>query len=321
MASGPHTFTTVDVFTAERYTGNPLAIVSVRGGPSPTADVILPASQKQKIAREFNLSETVFLHDAEPGQPRRADIYTTEQEIPFAGHPTIGVAHYIFNFLEKGRPSDPNGRVSSAILTKAGKINIYYNPYRSVAAAEVPFKYHEHGKGVSREAVVKVQPKIKNQVEKMKKEYPLVSIVKGMTFSLVDLTATPQLLAALEPGIAPEAQLDEEWAPSLVGGFYYAELPPDDKDEPPIWGIRARMISHGIEDPATGSASCALASYLALKKGGKGKMHVFAIQQGTEMGRGSQIAVEVTLDEEGTGVKMLVISGRAVFVTRGEIIL
>jgi PhzF family phenazine biosynthesis protein len=316
MASGPHTFITLDVFTAERFTGNPLAIVSVRGPP----DVALSKAQKQKIAREFNLSETVFLHDAEPGQPRRADIFTTDSEIPFAGHPVIGTAHYIFAFLEKNRLSGNEARQVSAILTKAGRVNLYFNPYRQVAAAEVPVAYHEHKTRVRRDGVVGVQKKLKAHVEKLGEDFPVVSIVKGMTFALVDMTSQPALLAELEAGAAPEVALDEEWKPSLVGGFYYAELPPEDKEDPVIWKLRARMITQGIEDPATGSASCALSCYLALQKGGKGKMHVFAINQGVEMGRASQICVEVTLDEEGTGVKMVVISGRAIFVTRGELI-
>ena len=73
-------FVTVDVFTDVRFAGNPLAIVNVPQNVSLTQD------QKQKVAREFNLSETVFLHeDLGSSEGRRADIFITIAEIPFAG--------------------------------------------------------------------------------------------------------------------------------------------------------------------------------------------------------------------------------------------
>lgn len=84
-------FVTLDVFTKTRYTGNPLAIIRV-----PTS-VTLSQSQKQRIAREFNLSESVFLHE-QTAQDRsdksvRIDIFTAYAEVPFAGHPTVGTAN------------------------------------------------------------------------------------------------------------------------------------------------------------------------------------------------------------------------------------
>lgn len=69
------------VFTAERFQGNPLAVVAVHGNT-------LTRERKQLIAREFGYSETVFLHDAPgPGHPRKVEIFTPTEEIPFAGHP------------------------------------------------------------------------------------------------------------------------------------------------------------------------------------------------------------------------------------------
>jgi trans-2,3-dihydro-3-hydroxyanthranilate isomerase len=69
------------VFSAEKFKGNRLAIVAVRGNA-------LSQAKKQLIAKEFGFSETVFLHDAPaPGLPRRLDIFTENEEIPFAGHP------------------------------------------------------------------------------------------------------------------------------------------------------------------------------------------------------------------------------------------
>jgi len=73
-------FATVDVFTHVRFGGNPLAIVNI---PCP---VSLSQEQKQAIAREFNYSETVFLHeDTSSPDGRKVDIFTTTEELPFAG--------------------------------------------------------------------------------------------------------------------------------------------------------------------------------------------------------------------------------------------
>src|SRR5262245_51447224 len=78
-------FVTLDVFTAERLTGNPLAVVLDTDG--------LDDAAMQKIAREFNLSETVFIRPPQdPVHLARLRIFTPYRELPFAGHPTVGAA-------------------------------------------------------------------------------------------------------------------------------------------------------------------------------------------------------------------------------------
>lgn len=81
-------FAIVDVFTDKRYEGNPLAIVRLPASSKVTQE------QKQNIAREFNLSETTFLHEptSEESCAWTVDIFTTNAELPFAGHPTIGIS-------------------------------------------------------------------------------------------------------------------------------------------------------------------------------------------------------------------------------------
>src|SRR5256885_11916797 len=73
-----------DVFTAIRFGGNPLAVL-------PHADG-LSAGQMQRIAREFNFSESTFVFPPEAGHTRRVRIFTPTAEIPFAGHPNVGTA-------------------------------------------------------------------------------------------------------------------------------------------------------------------------------------------------------------------------------------
>jgi len=83
-------FSTLDVFTTTRFTGNQLAVIHSPPSLPFAAAINLPQEIKQAIAREFNFSETVFLHDPLPGATeRRLDIFTLEGELPFAGRKCI----------------------------------------------------------------------------------------------------------------------------------------------------------------------------------------------------------------------------------------
>ena len=339
MASGPTTFVTCVVFTAERYQGNPLAIVAVRANS-------LSQQRKSLIAKEFGYSETIFIHDASgPGLPRKLDIFTEQgEEIPFAGHPVIGATHYIFTCVEKmpfRGPKEQEERQTAVFLTKAGPIPVFYNPYRQLAACSVPHRFHVHSKKLQMEDVLKVQPQVAivPTFEKVKgMNFPVVSIVKGMTFALVDLTDAPEVLAALKKGEDPEMVLDDGWAPSLKGCMYYKRkgVTEQGPGEPVIVNLQCRMIAIGLEDPGTGSASCALACYLAtvgksedlvaktagLKiEEGRVEHSIFAIEQGVEMGRKCTIAVEVDTKREGDEHKIqtVILSGRANFMLKGEL--
>lgn len=204
----------------------------------------------------------------------------------------------------------------------------------TMAACSVPYNIHLHKDRVSLDRVLAIQPQIQivPTYDALKERtYPVVSGVKGMTFALIDLTDAPNVLGALKPSDSPEYELDENWAPSFKGAFYYKRTQEMAHDnEPTIHAIQARMITQGIEDPGTGSACCALACYLALdgmedpqeapkesnvqdtsaedelsQKTAEVKLedkeasdlarerHVYAIHQGVEMGRQCTIAVEV----------------------------
>ena len=88
-------FTTVDVFTDVCFTGNPLAIVNI------PQKISLSQETKQKIAREFNFSETVFLHEDDgTGKARKVDIFTVNGELPFAGMECGFNQYFARNFPE-----------------------------------------------------------------------------------------------------------------------------------------------------------------------------------------------------------------------------
>ena len=261
----------------------------------------------------------------------------------------------LFMFIERMEynPSNRNGqRQTATLMTKAGPIPIFFNPYRQVAACSVPHNIHVHKSGVSFDDVLAVQPQINivPTIDRVKsKSFPIVSIVKGMTFCLVDLTDAPEVLTALRAGEAPAMTLDEEWNSGFSGAIYYERRGEDKSSDPTIYNMHVRMITQGVEDPGTGSGNCALACYLALAArettpkqqeksaggeedlvastekihlGDKTEHHVFAIEQGLEMGRKCTIAIEVDVKESQDGkraVTGLILSGRCTFFTRGEI--
>ena len=259
--------------------------------------------------------------------------------------------------LPYGGPSDRDTQRQSAVLmTKGGPVPIFFNPYRQVAACSVPHNFQLHKTSVTFDDVTAVQPQVKivPTIDRIGgKTFPIVSICKGMTFCLVDLTDAPDVLTALRAGQAPAMELDEGWKPSFCGALYYERSGEDNSAEPAIHKLHVRMITQGVEDPGTGSGCCALACYLALaaseakpvhqiepagkanngsedlaaktekiKLGGKTERHVFAIEQGIEIGRKCTIAVEVDIKEDDGGnrsVAGIILSGRCTFFTRGEI--
>lgn len=310
-------FATLDVFTTQRFAGNPLAVVEV------PADSSLPQDQKQLIAREFNFSETVFLHEAtEDSSERRVDIFTPTEELPFAGHPTIGTACYVLAAASTSAKSQ-----AVTILTKAGTIGATYNA--GCALAEIPHNVHFHEAradwtDLSRMQPAQVYDKLLEQHEALmgcNQSFPVISIVKGMTFVLINFPNVADYLDILQvggPGLTPAGRLlDEDWKPSFVAPYFYVILEDDGSQST---RVRARMIDPTVgEDPATGSAACTLSAYLALQAGGAGKLYRYSIEQGVEMGRSSQIGVEVKLDQTGKGVESVALSGSAILVTKGTL--
>lgn len=286
-------FVQLDVFSTTRFLGNPLAIVHIPAG------VTLSQSQKQIIAREFNLSETVFLHEfSDYNTPTAIDIFTTTEELPFAGHPTIGTGWYLL--------SQATQRDTVTLKTKAGVIPVLRNGERVALRVPIDFKEHIPFLPPNLKAL---QPQLDNKdyLNGMDGDEPLASIVKGMTFVLLELTSE-EALAKLQPVPTRVTAPDlGDWAGFLgVYAFY----------ERSDGVVRTRMFDGTFEDPATGSAASTLAGWLAKKKG-PGKWN-FKIVQGVEMGRRSEIAVNVEINGDGS-VLRIDLGGSAVEVMEGFI--
>ncbi|KAL2861918.1 hypothetical protein BJX68DRAFT_223498 [Aspergillus pseudodeflectus] len=303
------TFTTLDVFTETRFKGNPLAVVTIPPG------MVLTQAQKQAIAREFNLSETTFVYDVEassaPTDTRRFDIFTPHAEIPFAGHPTIGTAACLYSSGVR------------TLLAKAGPISIERTGDGTIRAA-VPHNIRLHQRRLS---CLEPGPISALQTEVARAEHgaPLFSIVKGMTFALIELPSL-EVLGAVAVGARPDLPaelLDDGWRDGWVTRrYYFVRLGSQCGDGGrTVHQIRTRMVKLTMEDPATGSAACALSSYLSLYELQEPSV-TFEITQGVEMGRESKLLIDA---EVGTGLDgarelgALHLGGKAVPVMSGSI--
>ncbi|RYC60229.1 hypothetical protein CHU98_g5984 [Xylaria longipes] len=288
-------FTTLDVFTTKQLEGNPLALVRV---PAPLRDR-LTQSMKQKIAQEFNLSETVFLHDdtSKSGpETREVDIFTVKRELPFAGHPTIGTAVFAGPIGIEPSPSIPGG-----------------------IRAQIPHNVHLHSKTL-RDVMSPSDDGLHPNpaIREAELDAPVFSIVKGMTFVLVPLPSLELLsevkILWLDFNGLTDSLLDEGWREGLAARYYYVEVGGQEEEDARC--LRTRMVELGSEDSATGSAATCLGAYLTLAQEKKGTS--FQMTQGVEMGRKSVIGVETTLGEGGK-LSGVYLGGTAVVVMQGTL--
>jgi PhzF family phenazine biosynthesis protein len=309
-------YATVDVFTSpsspdtSRFSeGNPLAIVRVPAGRVP-----LSQEQKQLIAREFNYSETTFIHEAADHKNTwKLEIFTAQREIPFAGHPTIGSAVYALSEVAEKTGSNS---VKGAFSVKAGSILLEYDTQTKLAKATVPHDFHIHKNALSREELLILQP---NLLQATLSPSPIASPVNGMTFALVPLLSLESLATiSTTPLELPQLLLDEDWK-SFAAQYFYHIYNQDASTSTTF--IRTRMIDKWEEDAATGSAVCALACHLSLEAARSGQQdirRIFDVTQGVEMGRKCLIRAEIELDPVAGAIKTVVLSGTAVEVMSGS---
>lgn len=310
-------FATLDVFTTTPYEGNPLAVIQI---PASLRSVITQ-EKKQAIAREFNLSESIFIHESLTPSAETpewdVDIFTTDDELPFAGHPTIGAAAYMLGLSTKG-----GERGSGRFVTKAGPVPIFLNGegvvggVLPVVSVDIPHNVHihEHTIGDLERPILGLSSI--PEIRKAELKAPIVSIVKGMTFLLVELKSLAVLgeVTMENPGVDFHGLLDGEWGEGFVSKYYFVIL----GGEGGVVKVRTRMIEVAMEDPATGSAASALSAWLSLKGGGSGR---FEVTQGVEMGRKSVMGVEVAVSERDMKrrVEGVRLSGSAVLVMEGSL--
>lgn len=287
-----------DVFADAPLAGNPLAVVF-------DADR-LSTEEMQSIAREFNLSETVFFSAAEDaGTTARMRIFTPVSEMPFAGHPTVGGA--IAYALARGGDGDGDAVVRLALNAGPVAVKVTRSAHVAAAAFDAPLVPKSVGEPVDTAAVAAALGLAIDDIG-FDGLVPIAAS-SGPTFTMVPL--------ARADALARIAQDRKAWAsafaPPLSAAFCVARSGPR--------RFQARMFAplQGIEeDPATGSAAVAFAALLAPLAGGDG-VHEYVIDQGVEMGRPSVMGL--ALEIAGGSLVRVQLSGQAVKVAEGTLLL
>jgi trans-2,3-dihydro-3-hydroxyanthranilate isomerase len=295
-----HRFFTLDVFTRTRLEGNPLAVVL-------GADDIDPA-RMQAIAREFALSETVFvLKPADPAHRARIRIFTTAQELPFAGHPTVGSA-VLLGLLGGG------GTGPMVIEEQVGDVACIVSADAAAEGGQARFTLprlpSEIGPAPS-DAALAALLGVPAEAIGCGPHRPSV-FSAGVPFVLVPLRDLAAVAAA-----RPRAEL---WTTTLPPAGAWAAFVYCRETAAPGRAFHARMFMTDIglaEDPATGSAVAAFAGAVVKFDGPADGSHALVVEQGFEMGRPSLI--ELGLRIADGALASASIAGGAVVVGEGTL--
>jgi trans-2,3-dihydro-3-hydroxyanthranilate isomerase len=298
-------YVTLDVFTTERFAGNPLAVVTDARG--------LTTEDMQRIATEFGYSESTFILPPEdPANSARVRIFTPTTEIPFAGHPNVGTAFlvgqqpHIFGqpVGDRLRFEEIGGLVEVELLREDGTVT------GATIRAPQPLQL---GKEVPPELVARCAS-IDAAAIRTDAHRPVIASV-GLGFAFAELD-TLEALAAARPNVTAFHEAAAGYSPP--GGDFSLFLYVRNLQDP--WRLRARMfapLDDVMEDPATGSASGALGALLVmLDPRSEAQVHL-TVEQGVEMGRRSVIELDVV--KVGGTVTDVRISGRCVAVMRGSL--
>ncbi len=280
-------FAQIDVFACRPFGGNPVAVVLNAEG--------LDGASMQRLARWTNLSETTFVLPPEtPGGSYRVRIFTPRQELPFAGHPSIGTAHVV---LEAGLAApDAQGQL-----------------IQECAAGRLPLRLR--GEGATRELFVRLpEPKLTPlaAIDQAQLEAalaapltPAAAVNVGPVWIVAGL-ASGEAVRALQPDLPALTRLS--LATGAVGISVYGR---DGSGEADLV-VRSFVPADGIpEDPVCGSGNGAIGAYLQAR--GALPASSYASSQGRECGHDGRVRVEV--DGEGR----LWIGGQARTCIRGHI--
>ena len=298
------TYSIVDVFTTTRFMGNPVAVI--HDGTE------LSDAEMQSIAKEFGFSETTFvLPPNTKSSTAHVRIFTPVTEIPFAGHPNIGTAFVI------ATQSTVIGQMSAAMMIfeqLGGTVSVdlvFCNGKVTGAGILAPQRLEVLGNCDS-EIVASCLSLPLSKLEIGRIE-PCVASV-GLPFAFVEI-ADLVSLSSIKPSI-PFFEKAKVQGPETVDGFAVCAFVVVE-ELPKQISLRTRVFSPlgiPLEDPATGSASGALAALLT--KPDTTSNYCVYIEQGVEMGRPSQIVVNMS-----SGTSKPEIVGNCVFVSSGVLYL
>jgi trans-2,3-dihydro-3-hydroxyanthranilate isomerase len=293
-------YVTVNVFTATRFAGNPLAVFPDARG--------LTDAQMQALAAEFNLSETTFvLPPDNPQHHARVRIFTPKFEMPFAGHPNVGTG-----FVLAARMVNPPEHLVFEELAGLVRVHLLRGPGRTIIGARVAApRALSIDIAIPTETVAACASLTPGDIATTA-HTPLIASV-GTPFVIAEVQSVAALARA-QPDIAAFRKAADQFG-ELSTRFslhLYARREGD------ATRLRARMfapLGGVLEDPATGSANAALAALLTSLAPGENADLRYEIEQGVEMGRPSQIIAGARKTAEGP--VLATVAGDCVNVMRG----
>jgi len=287
-------FAQFDVFSSQPFEGNSLAVLTDARG--------LSDQQMQAIAREMNLSETTFILPRDPKVERergvRVRIFTVQEELPFAGHPTLGTA-----FLLRGS----TGAAEVKLDLNVGTVPVRFEEksgqpvFGEMTQADPKFSLTH-----DRETIVRAAGLRDGDIDP---SLPVQTVSTGLVFTVVPLRGL-EVIRRLHVDFKSAS----EYLERSGGGKFFYFVTRETVD--PTARLHARMLFYNGEDPATGSAAGCAAAWMVANRVAQSDERVL-IEQGIEMQRPSRIFVRASL-RDNTVVNVRV-GGNAAEVLRGEI--
>ncbi len=290
--AGP-TFYIVDVFAERKYTGNQLAVVRDAGA--------LSSAEMQSIAREINFSETTFiLSDAPRDGGFDVRIFTPREEVPFAGHPTIGTAHIIHTMILQGKAD------TVMLNLPVGQIPVTFGQDGFSWMKQIQPVFGQQHDPATLAAV------LGPEAVELDERFPIQEVSTGLPFFIVPL----KNLAALQ-----KAKVDQERYFDLIRDTIAKGILvfcPEAHEPHNNISVRVFVDYFGVpEDPATGSANGCLAGYLVQHRYFGGETIDIRSEQGYEIGRPSLLLLKAA--QRGADIDIFV-GGQSVLVAQGELL-
>jgi len=288
-----------DVFTSKPLEGNSLAVFFDARG--------LSDAQMQSIAKEMNLSETTFIFPRDQATERergvRVRIFTVQEELPFAGHPTLGTA-----FALRGE----SGAKEVSLDLNVGKVPVHFEEtpgqpvFGEMTQADPVFGVQHDREAVARASGLRV--------EDFDSALPIETVSTGVPF-----TVTPLKSLAVIHKLRLDLGGVAEYLAQTGGKFLYFVTR---ETVDPLARLHARMFFYNGEDPATGSAAGCAAAWMVAHGVAEPEQRVL-IEQGIEMQRPSRIFVRASRQNNirDNRVVNVRVGGNAIEVMRGEVFL
>ena len=298
-------FVQMDVFASQRLQGNPLSVFTDARG--------LSDSEMQDLARETNLQETTFVFpreiSIEANEGVKVRIFTPYEELPFAGHPTLGTATVLRTMrLDSDVVKASEASASTIVLDlKVGKVPVSFHQDGDGLFGEMRQMPPIFGPVLDRRAVAEALGLDAAEIES---GCPIQTVSTGLPFAIVPIRRLSTLQSLQLDFQKASAYLKNQKAEA--SDFYFVSRETGD----PKVGLRARGLYSTGEDAATGSAAGCTSAWM-VKYGMAQPDETVLILQGVEMKRPSRIFVRSS--KSGDRISNVRVGGHAVQIMEGEV--